>query len=65
MSLGSGPRATIVATAHAKVNLVLEVIGRRPDGYHALRSVVAPLGFGDRLAARVVARGRDRLCPAR
>ena len=61
MSPGQGPRATIVAAAPAKVNLVLEVTGRRPDGYHALRSVMAPLAFGDRLAVRVVARGRDRL----
>ncbi len=61
MSAGPGPRATIVATAPAKVNLVLEVIGRRPDGYHALRSVMAPLAFGDRLAVRVAVRGRDRL----
>ncbi len=61
MSAGPGPRATIVATAHAKVNLVLEVIGRRSDGYHALRSVMAPLAFGDRLSVRVAVRGRDRL----
>jgi 4-diphosphocytidyl-2-C-methyl-D-erythritol kinase len=61
MSAGPGPRATIVATAHAKVNLVLEVIGRRSDGYHALRSVMAPLAFGDRLAVRVAVHGRDRL----
>jgi 4-diphosphocytidyl-2-C-methyl-D-erythritol kinase len=61
MSAGPGPRATIVATTHAKVNLALEVIGRRPDGYHALRSVMAPLAFGDRLAVRVAVRGRDRL----
>ena len=61
MSPAPGPRAMIVATAHAKVNLVLEMVGRRSDGYHALRSVMALLAFGDRLAARVVARGRDRL----
>ena len=31
----------------AKVNLTLHILGTRPDGYHALDSVVVPLGFGD------------------
>lgn len=33
--------------AKAKINFTLEVLGKRPDGYHALRSVVMPLDFGD------------------
>jgi 4-diphosphocytidyl-2-C-methyl-D-erythritol kinase len=37
----------ISAEAPAKINLVLEVLGRRPDGYHALRSVLAPLALAD------------------
>jgi 4-diphosphocytidyl-2-C-methyl-D-erythritol kinase len=36
-------------TAKAKVNLTLEVLGRRADGYHELRSVVAFTAFGDSL----------------
>jgi len=35
--------------AHAKVNLTLEVYGTRPDGYHALRSLVAPISLSDTL----------------
>jgi 4-diphosphocytidyl-2-C-methyl-D-erythritol kinase len=35
----------------AKVNLFLAVTGRRPDGYHDLLSVAAPLRWGDELAA--------------
>jgi 4-diphosphocytidyl-2-C-methyl-D-erythritol kinase len=31
----------------AKINLFLAVTGRRPDGYHDLVSVAAPLDFGD------------------
>ena len=27
----------IVVRAPAKINLTLDVLGRRPDGYHALR----------------------------
>jgi 4-diphosphocytidyl-2-C-methyl-D-erythritol kinase len=37
----------------AKINLFLAVTGRRADGYHELISVVAPLDFGDELAAEI------------
>ncbi len=33
--------------ARAKVNLTLRVLGRRPDGYHELQSVVAFAGIAD------------------
>ena len=33
--------------AHAKVNLTLEVLGTRPDGYHELRSVVTTIPLHD------------------
>jgi 4-diphosphocytidyl-2-C-methyl-D-erythritol kinase len=46
-----------VRPAHAKVNLWLNVVGRRADGYHLLDSLVA---FVD-LADRVDARPADRL----
>lgn len=36
--------------AKAKINLSLEVIGRRRDGYHELNSLVAFAGAGDRLS---------------
>ena len=35
--------------AFAKVNLTLEVLGKRPDGFHELRSVVAPVSLCDSL----------------
>lgn len=35
--------------APAKVNLFLHVLGRRPDGYHRLESLVTFADFGDRL----------------
>src|SRR4029453_9619698 len=34
----------------AKINLTLEVLGRRADGFHGLKSLVAFANFGDRLA---------------
>ena len=36
--------------APAKINLTLEVLARRDDGYHALRSVMVPIGLADELA---------------
>jgi len=38
---------TLREPAPAKLNLTLEVLGRRADGYHELRSLVAFAGVGD------------------
>ncbi|GHV57417.1 hypothetical protein FACS189460_3950 [Deltaproteobacteria bacterium] len=43
----TGP--TLDLTAAAKINLCLKVLGRRPDGYHELDSVMARLTLADRL----------------
>ncbi|HMF28347.1 MAG TPA: hypothetical protein VKE42_06210, partial [Candidatus Cybelea sp.] len=36
--------------APAKINLTLEVLARRSDGYHGIRSVMVPLELADELA---------------
>lgn len=36
-------------TAHAKLNLTLDVIGTRPDGYHDLRMVMQEISLGDEI----------------
>ncbi|MGB6766544.1 MAG: 4-(cytidine 5'-diphospho)-2-C-methyl-D-erythritol kinase, partial [Methyloceanibacter sp.] len=36
-------------TARAKFNLTLEVLGRRADGFHEVRSLVAFAELGDHL----------------
>lgn len=40
-------RTTRTTEAFAKVNLTLEVFGRRADGFHALRSLVLPVTLAD------------------
>lgn len=42
----------IALAAPAKLNLGLRVLGRRPDGYHEIESLLAPLDFGDSLHIR-------------
>jgi 4-diphosphocytidyl-2-C-methyl-D-erythritol kinase len=44
--------AAVSRRAWAKVNLYLEVTGRRADGYHELESLIVFAGLGDRLDLR-------------
>ena len=46
---------TVSIFSPAKINLSLAITGRRADGFHELVSVVAQLGFGDTLHARLAA----------
>jgi 4-diphosphocytidyl-2-C-methyl-D-erythritol kinase len=39
----------MIVHAHAKINLTLEVLGRRADGYHEIRSVMRALTLHDTL----------------
>ena len=41
---------SLVLHAPAKVNLTLEVLARRPDGYHGIRSVMVPVALADTIA---------------
>jgi 4-diphosphocytidyl-2-C-methyl-D-erythritol kinase len=61
MSEQLGRLAPVVRTAPAKLNLTLAVTGRRPDGYHALHSVMVPLALSDRLSLAASAGAADTL----
>ena len=41
---------TIAAVAHAKINWCLELLRKREDGYHEIRTVTHTVSLGDRLA---------------
>ena len=43
---------TIVVKAQGKINLSLDVLGRRDDGYHNIRSVMQSIALYDRLKIR-------------
>lgn len=51
----------IVRLAPAKLNLTLAILGRRPDGYHDLHSVMVPLELADRLSFAPATGDADRL----
>lgn len=42
--------SVITVEARAKINLTLEILGRRPDGYHELRSIVMPISLSDTIS---------------
>jgi 4-diphosphocytidyl-2-C-methyl-D-erythritol kinase len=42
----------LVVPAHAKVNLALEVTGRRPDGWHDIDSVISAIDWHDLVGVR-------------
>ncbi len=43
--------------AYAKVNLALDVVGRRPDGYHELRTVMQSISLSDEVTVERAERG--------
>lgn len=39
----------MIELAYAKLNLILDIVGKRADGYHELKSLMIPLEFADEL----------------
>lgn len=51
----------LVLAAPAKLNLFLEVLGKRPDGYHALETLMVAVDLFDTLELRLLERGAIEL----
>lgn len=49
--------------ACAKINLFLEVLGRRPDGFHEIKSVLAPLTLADRIEVELTDSKLELIAP--
>lgn len=49
LSKRSGGARRLVLSAAAKINLVLEVLGKRADGYHEIATVIQAVDLSDRL----------------
>lgn len=43
------PGPELVVQAHAKINLAFDVLGKRPDGFHEVVTVLQPLALADTL----------------
>ena len=48
--------------APAKINLYLHILGKRPDGFHELETLMAPISLGDTLEIELVAKGIEFTC---
>lgn len=51
------PSSTLYLKAHAKVNLLLNLLGQRPDGFHEVRFVMQTLALADHLRITVTGPG--------
>ena len=49
---------------HAKVNLYLEILGRRSDGYHDIDTVMQTVALSDEMELEEQASGSEVVCEA-
>jgi 4-diphosphocytidyl-2-C-methyl-D-erythritol kinase len=55
----SSPLSIVTVSAPAKINLVLRILDRRPDGYHNLWSIMQTVGLEDELQIRLAPHRHD------
>jgi 4-diphosphocytidyl-2-C-methyl-D-erythritol kinase len=54
-------RGEVRLRAYAKINLALDVVGRRPDGYHELRTVMQSISLADEVSVERASEGFELL----
>ncbi len=52
----------ITLPSFAKINWTLEILGKRPDGYHELRTLLQTISFADELTFEAIERGIEIRC---
>lgn len=57
-----GDPVSVTVDAPAKINLTLEILNRRPDGYHNLRSIMTPVSLYDTIRVTRRAEGDEIFC---
>ncbi len=60
-----GPRVPFVLRSHAKINLYLDVLRRRDDGYHNIETIFQTVSLCDELSFRCESSGRVTLTCSR
>jgi 4-diphosphocytidyl-2-C-methyl-D-erythritol kinase len=63
MSRKHASAPVITLRAPAKINLGLQVLGRRPDGYHDILSLLTPVALYDVVRVESATSGIDLICP--
>ncbi len=53
---------SLIKSSPCKVNLILNILGRRPDGYHELETIMQPVRVCDELAFTRTASGLSLTC---
>ena len=53
---------SVIEEAYAKINLFLEVLGKREDGYHGIRSVMQTVSLHDTVNVRLSESGISMTC---
>ncbi len=53
---------TLERSSPCKVNLLLNILGRRPDGFHELETILQPVNLCDRLSFHPAATGVELTC---
>jgi 4-diphosphocytidyl-2-C-methyl-D-erythritol kinase len=56
------PSLEVKQFAPAKINLYLHILGRRPDGFHELETLMAPISLGDTLDLDLIPAGIEFTC---
>ena len=62
MITSSGNTSSITVTSYAKVNLYLDVLGLRPDGYHEVETLIQEISLHDTLTFTRTSRGISVEC---